>query len=72
MKTYQTTFTVKRLWLILVTSVVLMFGILLYLGREIYQVAPPIPSAVQTTTGEIVFSQTEIKTGQNLWQLCCA
>jgi len=35
METYQSTFTIKRLWIILGTSLVVMFGVLLLLGREI-------------------------------------
>jgi nitric oxide reductase subunit B len=68
METYQSTFTIKRLWVILATSIILMFGTLLFLGREIYQVAPPIPSAVQTAAGQVVFTKNDIQRGQNVWQ----
>ena len=43
MKSYQTTFSINRLWIILSVGMVVMFGILLLLGQQIYQQAPPIP-----------------------------
>ncbi|MEG9862651.1 MAG: nitric-oxide reductase large subunit [Parvularculales bacterium] len=67
-ETYQTTFTIKRLWAILGIGVFVMFGILLLLGREIYHVAPPIPETVQTQSGTVVFSRDNIQRGQNVWQ----
>jgi hypothetical protein len=47
MQAYDTMFSIRRLWIILVTSMVVMFGTLLYFGGEIYQSAPPIPAAVR-------------------------
>jgi len=67
-ESYQETFSIKRLWLILAVSVVVMFSILLLIGREIYQVAPPIPTAVTTVSGEVIFTKEDIQTGQNVWQ----
>ncbi len=52
MSTYQTTFSIKRLWIILSVGMVVMFGILLLLGREIYQQAPPMPQLVKSASGE--------------------
>jgi nitric oxide reductase subunit B len=34
METYQTTFTIKRLWTILAVGMVVMFGVLLLLGSR--------------------------------------
>ena len=45
-----------------------MFGTLLYFGREIYQAAPPIPTAVRTEAGDTVFTGEQILRGQNVWQ----
>lgn len=67
MQTYNSTFSVKRLWIILTVSMVVMFGILLFLGREIYHEAPPIPSVVVSADGEIVYTRAEIERGQNTW-----
>ena len=68
MHSYQETFTIKRLWLILGTGMVFMFGILLLLGAQIYQQAPPMPESVKSQSGEVLFTRADIETGQNVWQ----
>lgn len=68
MKSYQTTFSIKRLWIILSVGMVVMFGILLLLGQQIYQQAPPIPEAVKSQRGETLFTRADIEAGQNVWQ----
>ena len=68
MTLYKTTFTVKRLWLILSISLIASFSVLLYFGGQIYQKAPPIPESVETTAGDIVYARADIQRGQNIWQ----
>ena len=68
MENYQTTFSIKRLWWILTVGMVVMFGIMLLLGQQIYQQAPPIPAAVKSASGETLFTREDIETGQNVWQ----
>jgi nitric oxide reductase subunit B len=68
METYKTTFSLKRLWLILAASMVLMFGTLVFFGTQIYQQMPPIPERFISTAGTLVFSRAEIEQGQNVWQ----
>lgn len=68
METYKETFSIKRLWIILTVGMVFMFGILLLLGAEIYQKAPPIPEAVKSASGEVLYTRDDIETGQNVWQ----
>jgi nitric oxide reductase subunit B len=68
MESYDTTFSIKRLWTILVVGMVVMFGILLLLGQQIYQQAPPMPEAVKSASGETLFTRADIETGQNVWQ----
>ena len=68
MESYQSTFSIKRLWIILSVSMIVMFGILLLLGRQIYHMAPPIPQLVESVSGEILYTQNDIETGQNVWQ----
>jgi nitric oxide reductase subunit B len=68
MESYQTTFTIKRLWTILAVGMVVMFGVLLLLGQQIYQQAPPIPEAVKSVSGETLYTRADIETGQNIWQ----
>jgi nitric oxide reductase subunit B len=68
METYQTTFTIKRLWTFLAVGMVVMFGVLLLLGQQIYQQAPPIPEMVKSASGETLYTRADIETGQNVWQ----
>ena len=68
METYQTTFTIRRLWTILAVGMVVMFGVLLLLGQQIYQQAPPIPAIVKSASGETLYTRADIETGQNVWQ----
>lgn len=68
METYKQTFSIKRLWIILTAGMVFMFGILLLLGGQIYQQAPPIPQAVTSDSGEVLFTHNDIEAGQNVWQ----
>ena len=58
----------RRLWIafLLVTSI--SFAVLGYYGFEIYQKAPPLPTKIVTSDGEIVFAGQDIKDGQNVWQ----
>jgi nitric oxide reductase subunit B len=66
--TYDTLFTIRRLWIILAASMAAMFGTLLYFGGQIYQAAPPIPAAVRTAGGQTLFTRADIERGQNVWQ----
>ncbi len=65
---YAQTFSIRRLWIILAASMVLMFGVLLYYGYEIYQTAPPIPESVRTESGATLFTRADIERGQAVWQ----
>jgi len=68
MRSYQATFSIKRLWLILSAGMIVMFAILLLLGRQIYQQAPPMPQLVKSVSGETLFTLADIENGQNIWQ----
>ena len=58
----------RKLWKVLAAIMLLSFGTLLFLGREIYLSAPPMPSAVKTTTGATLFGKDDIETGREVWQ----
>ena len=58
----------KKLWIGFILVMVISFGILGYFGREIYRQAPPIPEKVVTPDGTVLFTSSEIKDGQNVWQ----
>jgi nitric oxide reductase subunit B len=59
---------VKRLWFIFAAVIVLSFGVLLWIGTEIFRAAPPIPDQVLTTNGKVLLVTGEISNGQNVWQ----
>ncbi len=59
----------KRLWILLATVVGVSFTVLLYFGGEIYRQAPPIAKQVVVeNTGEVLFTEQQVKDGQNVWQ----
>src|SRR5215471_18672143 len=57
----------NRLWRWLGLICVLSFGALGYLGWQIYLSAPPIPAAVVTTAGDVIFTGEQIQRGQQAW-----
>lgn len=59
--------TNNRLWRWLGLIFVLSFGALGFLGYQIYLTAPPIPKAVVTTNGEVLFTGEQIQAGQQAW-----
>ena len=65
---YQSTFSIRRLWIILAVGMVVMFSVLLLLGREIYREAPPIPEVVRAQSGETIYTREDIQHGQAVWQ----
>lgn len=58
----------KKLWIGLILVVALSFAVLIFYGVEIYREAPPVPEAVVTTDGNVLFTGQDIKDGQNIWQ----
>ena len=60
--------TTGRLWLGLCTLLIVGFGVLLWMGTEIHRQAPPMPQAVVTERGDIVFTRADIELGRQVWQ----
>ena len=58
----------RKLWWLLGLSLFTAFFILGFWGREVYRQAPPIPERVINASGETVFTQDDILTGQQVWQ----
>ncbi|MGD8574590.1 MAG: nitric-oxide reductase large subunit [Gammaproteobacteria bacterium] len=58
----------KRLWLVLGLILLVSFAVLGYMGREIYVSAPPVPSKVVSTSGEVIFTHKDMDTGRAVWQ----
>lgn len=57
----------NMLWRWLGLVFVLSFGALGYLGWQIYLSAPPIPRAVATAGGDVLFTGEQIQRGQQVW-----
>ena len=58
----------KKLWKVLGGILLVSFGILLFMGRQIYLTMPPIPTEVRTTAGATVYTEADIQTGRKVWQ----
>src|SRR5215813_2637918 len=58
----------RKLWLIFIAIFVCSFGVLGWVGTEIFRQEPPIPREVVTTDGQVLFSGDDIQNGQNVWQ----
>jgi nitric oxide reductase subunit B len=58
----------RKLWIGLGTLLVVSFGVLLFMGGEIYRQAPPLPDQVRTASGDVVYSRADIEKGRQVWQ----
>lgn len=58
----------KRLWLAFSIVVAASFIVLSYYGYDLYHKKPPVPKQVVTTDGKTLFTESDIKDGQNVWQ----
>ncbi|MFP5393207.1 MAG: nitric-oxide reductase large subunit [Gammaproteobacteria bacterium] len=56
----------RKLWTWLALICILSFATLLWVGREIYLQAPPIPQ-VTDATGKVLFNKDQIQKGQQAW-----
>lgn len=57
----------NMLWRWLGFIFVLSFGALGYIGVQIYLTAPPIPKAVVSTSGDVLFTGEQVQKGQQVW-----
>jgi nitric oxide reductase subunit B len=58
----------NRLWISFTAVMVISFSVLLFFGRQIYREKPPIPDEVVTTSNTVLFTGSDIRDGQNIWQ----
>jgi nitric oxide reductase subunit B len=58
----------RKLWLGLLTLLLLSFSILLWMGSEIHRQAPPMPEAVKSADGAVLYTREDIETGRMVWQ----
>ena len=59
--------TSRRLWRWLGAIFLLSFGVLGWMGREIYLAAPPIPQQVAQTDGAVLYTGEQVQRGQQAW-----
>ena len=57
----------RKLWAWLGVIFLLSFAVLGWIGREIYLTAPPIPTQVVQTDGQVVFTGPQVQRGQEAW-----
>jgi nitric oxide reductase subunit B len=58
----------KKLWIALAFVLVISFAVLGGVGIKVLTNAPPIPSRVVTTEGQVLFDGNTIRNGQGAWQ----
>ncbi|MET3120435.1 nitric oxide reductase subunit B [Oxalobacteraceae bacterium GrIS 2.11] len=57
----------RKLWTWLAVICALSFAVLIWVGTEIYQTAPPIPLHVVSRDGQVLFSEGQVMRGQQAW-----
>ena len=60
----------RLLWTILAAVLIGSFAALLYYGREVYQMAPPVPERIVIVDADrsLLFSGDDIRAGQDVWR----
>lgn len=58
----------KPFWYFLTVIMIVMFTLLGYYGKEVYNEAPPLPQQFVSTDGSVVFTQKDVFDGQSAWQ----
>ncbi|ETN97080.1 nitric-oxide reductase large subunit [Zhouia amylolytica] len=58
----------RKLWIGFALVMLISFSVLGYYGYQIYQESPPIPKLIVSENNEVIFTQEDIKDGQNIWQ----
>src|SRR5690606_17518015 len=58
----------RRLWVTLAVLFATSFGLLGWLGGEIYREAPPLPTVVLADNGESIYTRESIERGRQVWQ----
>ena len=60
--------TTARLWAGLAALLAVTFGVLLWMGRELYVQAPPMPERIASADGTILYARSDLDTGREVWQ----
>ncbi|MFT3807344.1 nitric-oxide reductase large subunit [Arenimonas sp.] len=60
--------TSKRLWIGLGLLLTVTFAVLLWMGREVYVHAPPVPDTVLSADGQVLYTAQDMQIGRQVWQ----
>ncbi len=60
--------TTKKLWLGLAALLIASFSVMLWLGADLHQTAPPIPNRVVAANGQVIYTRADIDRGRQVWQ----
>ena len=58
----------RKLWVFLIGLLLASFTVLLWVGGEIHRVMPPIPKAVLSDNGAVLYTRADIEQGRQVWQ----
>ncbi|HEY8519836.1 MAG TPA: nitric-oxide reductase large subunit [Gammaproteobacteria bacterium] len=58
----------RNLWIALGALLAASFGVLLFIGGEIYRQAPPLPERVAGPDGATIYTAEDIRRGRRVWQ----
>ena len=58
----------RKLWVFLIGLLLASFTVLLWVGGEIHRVMPPIPKAVVSENGAVLYTRADIEQGRQVWQ----
>jgi nitric oxide reductase subunit B len=58
----------RKLWTWLIALLIVSFGILLLVGRDISVKMPPMPERVVAAGGETIYTRADIQRGRQVWQ----
>ncbi|MEZ5499156.1 MAG: nitric-oxide reductase large subunit [Steroidobacteraceae bacterium] len=58
----------RKLWLGLGALLLVAFSVLLWMGKEVFRHAPPMPERVVATNGDVIFTRADMQTGRVVWQ----
>jgi nitric oxide reductase subunit B len=58
----------RKLWIGLTLLLVMSFSVLLWIGADINQNAPPVPERVVDAQGHVLYTRADIEKGRQVWQ----
>ena len=58
----------RKLWTLLIGLLVVSFGVLLLVGRDIAFKMPPMPERVVAANGQVIYTRADMERGRQTWQ----